>query len=179
MSDLRAELALDLGASGGSLIGDLLAKIHVGINDSVVEMRKANENEQRRLASIPNNVVISRGSQATTTDLLDFGGPQPGRQWSVRLLVGVSNDGTNNATVATWYVGPKVPVIAAGILPGTMVRYQMPSLPSVQKFGGEIIVQPNERLMVGLTGIPASSSLAFSAAIDDQILDNARYTVAL
>jgi len=178
VSDLSADVSLDIGAGNGGLIADLLGKIHLGINDVATQMAKQYAEEQKRLAGLPNYYTISRQTQAATADLLDFGSPQNGRTWIVRLLTGFSNDLTANASVATWYVGQRI-TTAAGVSIVTNARWQFTSLPSMQKFSGEIQLQPNEHLLVGITGIPASSNLVFNVAIEDNVLDDALYSVAL
>lgn len=178
MSDLSADFSLDVGAGNNGLIADLLGKIHLGINDLATQQAKQYVEEQRRLAGLPNYFTISRDTQGPTTALLDFGSPQNGRTWTVRLLTGFSGDLTANAAVATWYVGPKV-ATAAGISVVTSARWQFASLPSMQKFSGEIVLQPNEHLLVGVTGIPASSNLLFNVAIEDNVQDDALYSVSV
>lgn len=180
MSDISASVGVDLDASNGGLVGDLLAKLHIGINDAVTELKRANRIEQARLADLPNYFTVSKApdNPAAVTGTLNFGGPQPGRQWRVRLLAGISNDLSTNATKAAWYVGSNV-LTAPGILPATQLRWLSTALPDVQKFNGEIIVNPNEQLILGLTAIPASSSLTFTACIEDMIQDDARFMVAV
>jgi hypothetical protein len=178
VGDLSADVSLDIGAGSGGIIADLLGKIHLGINDLAMQQAKQFQEEQRRLAGLPNYYTISKTTQAATADLIDFGSPQNGRTWIVRLLTGFSNDLTANASAVTWYVGQRIST-AAGVSIVTNARWFFASLPAVQKFSGEIQLQPNEHLLAGITGIPASSNLVFNVAIEDNVLDDALYSVAL
>jgi hypothetical protein len=149
---------------------DVFAKFEFSLNDLTKEVKKANQYEQRRLAALPNYIPISRMSSpgVAVTDIQDFDGPQPGRQWIVRLLAAVASPDAANAAKVTWYVGQRMPGPGAGMLPATMFRWQFPSVPGFQNFTSEVIkVLPNEKLIAGLTGIPASSNIALIAAVLD------------
>lgn len=71
---------------------NLFAKFKLSIDTltSAVEKNtlKAIRAEQFRLAQLPTYIPLARMSSvgAGTTDVQDFGGPQPGRVWVVRLL---------------------------------------------------------------------------------------------
>lgn len=150
---------------------NLFAKFNLAINDLTVEMRKAYKQEQNRLNQLPNHYTFSRASipGAAVTDVIDFNGPQPGRVWIVRLLTAVANPLAANASLVTWYVGQIMPGPAAGMLPSTMVRWQFASVPAFEKFTSDVItVKPGERLIAGLTGIPASTNIALTVSVDDQ-----------
>jgi hypothetical protein len=150
---------------------DLFANFHLAITDLTKEIRKANRSEQRRLASLPNYVALSKMSSpgAATTDFQDLGSPQPGRCWIVRLLVAIASPDAANAAKVTWYVGNIMPGPAAGQLPITMARWQFPSVPGFQNFTSDVFkVFPQEHLIAGLTGIPASSNIALTACVNDQ-----------
>jgi hypothetical protein len=180
MSDVSADLSLDVGAGDGGIVADLLGKIHLGINDATVEMRKANRLEQRRLAAIPNSFTKSLSSQVTGTDTLIFGGPQNGRQWEVRLLFGMDTTLAANAAVVTWYVGQDVRSTPTSFEQSSMGRWQFASLPGQKDFGsGQITLQPNEVLIAQITGAPAGKIIALNVSIDDMVQDDSRYTVSL
>lgn len=150
---------------------DLFAKFHLAITGLTDEMVKARLREQRRLAALPVYIRLSRMSSpgAAVTDIQDFGGPQPGRKWNVRLLVARASPGAANAAVVDWYVGQVMPGPAAGQLPSTMSVWQFASVPGFQNFTSNVIeILPGEHLIAGLTNIPASSNIALTVAVNDQ-----------
>lgn len=158
--------------SQGKMALDLLAQIHAGITDVNTKLKQQYDREQKRLADVPVNLPIARSSlPAGATDVQDFGGPTPGREWIVRMLTGVAQPLAANAALVTWYVGQIVPGPAAGMLPGTMLRWQFPSLPGFQVFTSDVIrVRQGEHLIAGLTGVPASSVIDMVAVVNDQPL---------
>ena len=161
---------------------DLFAKLHLSIDTLSKKVQRQIDDEQKRLAGLPNYIALGRMSTpgAAVTDIQDFGGPQPGRQWVVRLLVAVASPLAANASVVSWYVGQVMPGPAAGMLPATMTRWQFPSVPGFQNFTADVVkLFPNEHLIAGLTGIPASSSIALIAAINDEPLYAATHAVAI
>lgn len=156
---------------------NLFAKFELAIKGLTGAIEESNRNaqrsEQQRMSSIPRYISFSKMSVpgAAVTDVQDFGGPQPGRQWVVRLLMAVAAPLAANASIVTWYVGQVMPGPAAGMLPPTMTRWQFPSVPNYQNFTSDVIkVLPGEHLIAGLTGIPASSLIALTVAINDQPL---------
>lgn len=164
---------------------DLFAKFNLSLSSLSDEIRLTRQEngrrEQARLASQPNYVPLQRMSVpgAAVTDLQDFGGPQPGRQWEIRLLTAYASPLAVNATLVTWYVGQIMPGPAAGMLPATMARWQFASVPAQQNFTSDVIkVYPGERLIAGLTGIPANSVIALNASIADQPMQSARFSVS-
>jgi hypothetical protein len=161
---------------------DLFARFDLSINSLAREVKKANQLEQQRLASLPNYIALSRMSSpgAAVTDVKDFDGPQPGRYWVVRLLTAIASPDAANAAKVTWYVGQSMPGPAAGQLPSTMARWQFPSVPSFQSFTSDVIkVFPGERVLAGLTGIPASSNIALSIAVNEQPIWAQKYVAAV
>lgn len=151
---------------------EIFADLKISLDSLTSEMKKRNESERRRLAVLPRNQVITRISTpgAATSDVQDFGGPQPGRKWVVRLLAAVSVPPAANASLVTWYVGKNIAgATAAGVLPPNFTRWQFPSVPGFQNFtSGVIVVRFGQNLIAGLTSVPASSVIALIAAIDDQ-----------
>lgn len=148
----------------------VFADLSLAVGDLTSELKKARLKEQARLASLPINIPFSRMSQpAGATDIQDFGGPQPGREWIVRLLIAIASPIGANAAVVTWYRGQIMPGPAAGQLPATMAFWQFSSVPGFQNFTSDVIkVRANERLIAGLTGVPGSSSIALSVVVNDQ-----------
>lgn len=176
-ADLDANVASsdneDEGQPSGKAWLDLFGKLSIGINSLTAEMADARKREQRRLAHLPVNISLDRQSLpgAAVTDIQDFGGPQPGREWVVRLLLAIAAPIAANATVVTWYVGQVMPGPAAGQLPASMAQWQFASVPSFQNFTSDVIhIKPGEHLIAGLTGIPAASAIFLGASIDDQLL---------
>lgn len=153
----------------GSIL-NLFAKFNLAVTDLTSEIATLNRNEQARLNALPNHYTFSRMSSpgAAVTDIQDFQGPQPGRQWIVRLLSAIASPAAANAAVVIWYVGQIMPGPAAGMLPATMARWQFSSVPGFEKFTSDVItVKPGERLVAGLTGIPAASNIALNVSVDD------------
>ncbi len=159
----------DAGKEDGNILS-FFANFNLAINDLTEQMRKVVVTEQRRLSALPNHYTFGRMSSpgAAVTDAQDFQGPQPGRQWIVRLLGAIASPPAANASVVTWYVGQIMPGPAAGFLPVTMARWQFASVPGFEKFTSDVlVVKPGERLVAGLTGIPASSNIGLIASVDD------------
>ncbi len=155
------------------------AKFFASLDTLNQQLARANRLEQARLALLPNFVSIAKLSApgVATTDIVSFGGPQAGRQWTVRMLSAVSSALAANASVVHWYVGQ--------IMPGnqppqpTEAVWMMASVPNFETFGGdEIKVLPNQHLIAYLTSIPASSSIALRVAINDQTLYSQSTSVA-
>jgi len=144
-----------------------------GLTGAIEEANKLARKDQRRMADIPRYVTFSDMSipGAATFDVSDFGGPQPGRQWVVRLLVAVASPLAANASVVSWYVGQIMPGPAPGMLPPTMLRWQFGSVPGIQSFTSDVIkILPGEHLIAGLTSVPAASVVTLTVAINDQPL---------
>ena len=158
----------------------LFAKLGVAIESLSDQIKKANDNEQRRLAALPINIPFQRlSTPAGATDIQDFGGPQPGRVWTVRLLSAFADPVAANAAVVSWYVGQPMPGNAVGQLPLSMKRWEFSSLPASEKFTSNVLVIRNgERLIAGLTAVPASSHIFLSVTVNDQPAWAQRYAVA-
>lgn len=161
---------------------DLFAKFGLAVTSLTDELRQHRRMEQDRLSRLPIYIPIARMSSpgVAVTDLQDFGGPQPGRMWVVRLLVALASPLAANAAVITWYVGQVMPGPAAGQLPSTMGVWQFPSVPGFQNFTSDVVkVLPGEHLIAGLTGVPAASNISLKAAINDQPLFAQRTVAAV
>lgn len=178
LSDMSIDEEIDTDSPGG--LFDLFAKVHIAIDGLTDEIKKTRQAEQRRLAMLPNYVPFSRMSNPSgVTDIIDFGGPQPGRQWVVRLLSAVASPLAANAALVTWYVGQIMPGPAAGMLPASMARWQFDSVPAFKNFTGTVIkIMPGEHLIVGLTAVPAASFIAINAAVEDAPLYDASRVVS-
>ncbi len=161
---------------------DLFAKFNLSIDRLGNQIAKQIANEQARLARLPIYIPLSKMSSpgAAVTDVQDFGGPQPGRVWVVRLLTALASPLAANTAVVTWYVGQVMPGPAAGMLPATMGVWQFASVPNFQNFTSDVIkVLPGEHLIAGLTGVPAASNIALKVAINDQPLSAQSHAVAV
>ena len=148
----------------------IFARVGLAIESLSAEMAKNYDREQRRLASLPINYPRSLLSNpgAAVTDIQDFGGPQSGREWHVRLLTAFASPVGANAAVVSWYVGQNMPGDAAGQLPVTMKRWEFTTLPMAEKFNTNLlVVRAGEHLIAGLTSIPAASRIALGAVIAD------------
>lgn len=160
----------------------LFAKFSLSVDRLTAAVERQRKNEQRRLAALPRNVPILRMSQpgAAVTDVQVFGGPQPGREWVVRLLTAFASPLAANAAVVSWYVGQNIGGVAAGQLPSGTARWQFPSVPGFQNFTSDVIViRFGEQLIAGLTSVPAASSIALTAVVDDQPAFAERFRVAI
>lgn len=158
----------------------LFAKLGLAIESLAEQVKKANDNEQRRLNALPINYPQQRMSNpAGTTDIVDFGGPQPGRFWIVRLLTAFASPVAANAAVVSWYVGQVMPGDAAGQLPLNMKRWEFPSLPGQVSFTSNVVtIRNGEKLIAGLTAVPASSRIYLNATVNDEPAWAARFAVA-
>lgn len=158
----------------------LFAKLGIAIESLTQQLSKADQREQRRLEALPRNIPFQRlSAPAGTTDIVDFGGPQPGRIWQVRLLSAFADPVAANAATVSWYIGQIMPGNAAGQLPLSMKRWEFTSLPGEQTFNSTALpVRNGERLIAGLTAVPASSRIFLSGTVDDQPIWAARYAVA-
>jgi hypothetical protein len=150
---------------------EVFADLKVSLGKLADELKARRRLEQQWMANQPNYYSFGKMSQpgVATTDIQDFGGPMPGREWIVRIIGAVASPLAANAAVVTWYVGQNMPGPAAGMLPGNYARAQFASVPAFNTYSSNILkVNSNENLLVGLTGIPASSAIHLVACVDDQ-----------
>lgn len=78
---------------------NLFAKFNLSLDSLNTKLDKQLRQEQFRLSQLPNGITLARLSQLQgSTDIQDFGGPQPGRTWSVRLLAAFQSPFTSYAT---------------------------------------------------------------------------------
>jgi len=166
----------DDGNSGQSLF-DMFAAFSLSLSSLNGELKRLNDynEEQLRQAnarrSLPRQLsLVLESVSATNVDILDFGGPQPGRKWEVRGIGIISATAAGFVTMATcvstWYEGIRMTGNAAGILPLSQARWQLPSVPGNQKFGAdEFQIVPQNHLIVGLTGIPAAPTQIYCIAL--------------
>jgi hypothetical protein len=164
----------------GSHMFDFFANFQLYLDGQVEKEKRQRNAELWRRANLPVYIRQSKMSSpgAAVTDIIDFDGPRPGRQWIVRLLTAFAQPLAANAAIVTWYVGQNIVGPAAGMLPSTMAVWQFPSVPTFQSFTSDIItIMSGEHLLAGLTGIPASSNIALSIGIHDQPLYSASEVV--
>lgn len=159
---------------GGRAWLDVMGKLSLGINNLTAELADAKQREQNRLEHVPNNVAITgfydNLVSSATFGLVKFGGPQPGREWVLRLLSSVARPLAANASLVTWYVGQPVVTATPGQFEANAV-WQFAGGPSFQAFTSDVVhIKPNEVLFAGLTGVPATTALSLVARIDDQLL---------
>jgi hypothetical protein len=155
---------------------DIFADFKLTLGRLTDELSNQRRKEQQWMARQPNYYSVSKMSQpgAATTDVQTLGGPMAGREWVVRLIAAVASPLAANAALVTWYAGQILPGIAPGMLPGNYARWQFPSVPGFATFSSNIFkINSNEELLVGLTGIPASSAIHLIACIDDQPVGSA------
>lgn len=165
---VEANADADAGTDGALL--DVMGKIHLGLGKLNSALDKQALREQQRLESLPRFLPLQRMSSGTrVTDIVDFGGPQPGRRWAVRMLATFASPLAANAVQTTWYVGQVMPGPGVGMLPATLARWQFPSAPFFQNFTSDVImINSNEHLIAGLTGIATNADLSLLASINDQ-----------
>lgn len=151
----------------------LFAKLGLSIESLAAEVKRNNDLNQRHLSILPRYVPIEKMTQASA--LIDFGAPQNGRVWIVRLLgASESPDPTvANAAVVTWYIGPYAPgVSGANLQPVTSVRDVFNGgLPQYKTYTSNVHqVLANQHLVAGVTAVPASphNAIGLVAVVLDQ-----------
>lgn len=157
---------------------DFFAKFGLVLNDLTEQVKTANRIEQQKLDRVPNYVPLSQISipGAAVFDVVDFGGPQTGRCWHVRMLNALTSPVAANATIVTWYVGQRMTGPAPGMLPASMARWQFASTPAFEDFGPDMIkIVPGEHLIAGLTEVPALTVLSLTAIIHDLPMGRIQY----
>jgi hypothetical protein len=98
---------------------ELDASFKLSIDSLTDEVRKHNSREQQRLMHIPKQVPYgySVPLNGSGVGLVDIGGPQPGREWIIRLLTSVPSGyvGTQNTgSTATGAAGAPVTTTLSG-----------------------------------------------------------------
>lgn len=165
--------------AGGDVEGDsdgaflnLFGKLTASIDSLSSTINKQMRREQWLLEHVPVTIPQLQQSRSTgATEIVDLGGPQPGREWVVRMIGAFTPDLSTNAALVTWYVGQSSPTFAAGILAANWIRWQFPSVPGFQNFTSDVIhIKNGEHLVVGLTGIVANKPIMLRADINDEIL---------
>lgn len=88
MGEVLTDVADDVASDEDSGL-QLFANFKLAIQTMTEKLDQQVKLEKRRIAALPNYVPLSKMSVITnaTTDIQDFGGPQAGRIWIVRLLV--------------------------------------------------------------------------------------------
>lgn len=177
--DINASVGADADADTGPDSHawlDMFGKLSVSLDGVSAQLKEQSRREQEALKHVPVTIDMDRMSipGAAVFDLQDFGGPQPGREWKVRILSAIAVPLAANATIVTWYVGQIMPGPAPGMLPATMAKWQFLSVPAFEDFSSALTVKNGEHLIAGLTNVPASSIIALGASIDDQILYDPR-----
>jgi len=160
----------------------VFADFKLSLDNLCDRMDRAYRDEQVRLSMLPNYVTVERMSSpgAAVTDIVDFGGPQPGREWDVRLLSAFASPLAANTSQVTWYVGQIVPGPGAGMLPSTNGRWFFASVPAVQTFSSRVLmVKPGQKVFAGLVGVPANSFIGMSLSFNDQPAYSQRRSVAV
>src|SRR5262245_50891011 len=129
------EAGADAEASKDNAFLDIFGKIRIACESVAEHFRKEEDKEAKRLARLPQVYPLEAVTPSFTgTQLVDLGGPMPGRQWHVRKLSAVTVPLAANASVVTWYAGQIMPGPAAGMLPATMEEWQFPSVPAFEDF---------------------------------------------
>ena len=152
-------------------------KVFADLNLTLGDVRdqlKRFRHEQARLAAQPNIIPLEQMAQpgAATSAVVDMGSPPDGRTWIVRVLIAAAVPLAANTTVTTWYVGQNIGGPAAGMLVPTWIRWQLPAIGAggaqVQTFTSNTIqILPRQHLLAGLTTVPAASSIALVAVVND------------
>ncbi len=158
----------------------LFAQLGVAIETLNGNLKRQFDQEQARLAAQSINMPFQQiVNTAAAFDIKDFLGPQPGRQWIVRLLSAFADPVGANAATVSWYVGQVMPGSANGQLPLNMKRWEFTALPGEATFTSNVItIRNGERLIAGVTGIPASSRIYLNATVNDEPLWGARTIVS-
>lgn len=181
LPDVEVGAGIDLSASFDAAIGRLERVL-------VTQMQRQ---EQERLARIPNTIVgeglLSPG--AATTALWNYGTPQMGRRWEVRLWTLDSQpDGSNTSNFLLLVGNPTVPGPVGGPISGfvagailtSQMRWRFNAAPNFKDFGGsQISVRAGQYLMVACLGAPANTNVNSNIAFDDMADQSARGSVAV
>lgn len=170
--DVDAGADADADADSQSGLLSVFAKLTASVNSLQSTMDKQFRREQWLLEHVPVTIpVLVQSLSTAATEIVDLGGPQPGREWVVRMIGAFTQTLSPNAALVTWYVGQRAPVVAAGILPANWIRWQFPSVPGFQNFTSDVIhIKNGEHLVVGLTGIAGNTPILIRADINDEIL---------
>lgn len=151
----------------------LFAKLGLSIESLAAQLKRDNDIRQRRLTILPRYVPMEKLSVGSA--LVDFGAPQNGRVWTVRLLGAAESPDPTIANISnvTWYIGPYVPGAApTNFLPITSARDCFATgLPVFRTYTSNVHqVLANQHLVAGVTGVPASphNAIALVAVILDQ-----------
>jgi hypothetical protein len=157
----------------------VFADLGIKLGTLADELGKRNRLDQARIRMNPRYIPIERmSSQATATDLVDFGGPEDGLIWTVKLLIAAQSPDPTVANVAKvyWSVGQR------GALAATSLRAIMNAgLPAIQDFGSaRIELRANQNLIANLSAIPVSpnNSIALVAVIEEERLWSAGQIVS-
>lgn len=177
---LDVGIDVDFSAKFDAAIGRLATTI-------TTEMMRA---EQRRLMLIPNPVAMEGllTPGAATTALWNFGTPQMGRKWELRLWsLDSQPDGSNTSnflllvganTVAA-QVGQQVTGFPAAAVLTTSMRWRFNQAPNQKDFSGSVItIKAGQNLMVACLGAPALTNVSIAVAFDDMMDQSARGSVA-
>ena len=168
--DLSLDAGGDAEAGNNSGLLSLFAKFSASVDGLTAAVRQMSA-EQAALAHEPVSTVLIQGTSGAATQIVDFGCPQPGREWVVRLLTAFNATMTANAAQVTWYVGQNIPTgIGTGILQPSFAIWQFPSVPGMQNFTSDVIhIKPNEHLLAGITG-GTGTPVTLRANVNDEIL---------
>lgn len=159
------------------------------INGMVTAQQKL---EQRRLQLIPNNVRMSGliNPGALTSGVYDYGGPQQGREWEIRLWsIDSQPDGSNTGNylliagpaIPGAQIGQFVPGIASANIPTSDLIWRLNAAPGNKDLSpGVGTVKYGQHLMVAVVGAPANTTNVMSTvAFDEVVAQAARGAIAL
>lgn len=180
-------------AVGGTFF-EVFADLKLTLESVRDELKRANNIEQARLKRQARYVTMERMSDpgsrnGTAVDIVDFGAPQNGRIWKVRLAMAASSPDPSVTLAAnvTWYVGQIMPAAkSTGLLPVTWSRDAFVSgaspLPQWRTYTDRVFtVLPNQHLIVGITAVPTptTTSIALAVAVEDEPLWAAAQVIAV
>lgn len=180
--------------TGGGSFFEVFADLKLTLESVRDELKRANTIEQARLTKQARYITLERMSDpgsrnGTAVDIVDFGNPQNGRIWKVRLTMAAGSPDPSVALAAnvTWYVGQIMPgAKATGLLPVTWSRDAFVAgaspVPMWRTYTDRVFtVLPNQHLIAGITAVPTptTTSIALAVAVEDEPLWAAAQVIAV
>lgn len=167
---IDASVGADAEGDTDSAFLNLFGKLTASVDSLSATIDKQMRREQWKLANVPVSIPLVQQTTGAATQIIDFGSPQSGREWVIRLLSAITPSLSTNAAIVTWYIGQNIPS-AAGILQAGMAIWQFNGAPNFQNFTSDVFhVKPSEHLLVGITG--GTAPIVLRANINDEILYN-------
>jgi hypothetical protein len=169
--NIDADVGGDAEADSNGAFLNLFGKLTASIDSLSATISKQMQREQWLLSHVPVSIPVTGSTlNGDVTRIVDFGGPQPGREWVIRLLTATTDAMATNAAQVTWYVGNNIPT-GAGTLLADWAIWQFTTVPGFQNFTSDVHhIKSGEHLLAGVTGIVGGTPIRLKASIHDEIL---------